>query len=48
MAGIVAEGQYRSSTGLTYYDGFYDLFDINEDEKKIAYKITTDGVKHRI
>ena len=34
--------------GLTYYDGFYDLFDINEDEKKIAYKITTDGVKHRI
>lgn len=34
--------------GLTYYDGFYDLFDINEDEKKIAYEITTNRERHRI
>lgn len=35
--------------GMSVYEGFYDLFDINEDEKKIEYGITLlDGEKHNI
>lgn len=29
--------------GLTYYEGFYDLFNINSDEKRIEYKVETDS-----
>ena len=36
------------SRGLTYYDGFYDLFDVNEDIKKIEYAVSLNGEKHVI
>lgn len=31
-----------SYMGLTYYEGFYDLFNVNSNEKNIEYKIQTD------
>lgn len=38
-----------SNGGISYYEGFYDLFDINEDEKKIAYDVRLkNGKKHDV
>lgn len=35
--------------GMSVYEGFYDLFDINENEKKIEYDVTlVDGEKHNV
>ena len=35
--------------GMSIYEGFYDLFDINEDEKKIEYDVTlVDGERHNV
>lgn len=36
------------SRGLTYYDGFYDLFDVNEEKKRIEYKVSLNGQEHAI
>lgn len=33
-----------TSRGLSYYEGIYDLFNINSEEKKIEYTITRDGI----
>ncbi len=34
--------------GMSYYEGFYDLFNINSEEKKIEYTIDCDGDMHNI
>lgn len=35
--------------GITLYEGFYDLFDINEEDKKLLYEIElTTGEKYKI
>lgn len=35
--------------GITYYEGFYDLFDINEEKKKIEYDVClSDPKRHNV
>ncbi len=42
-------GQGRMSSDITYYEGFYDLFNINDDEKKIEYSISLNsGENHKV
>lgn len=37
------------SSDITYYEGFYDLFNINDDEKKIEYSISLNsGENHKV
>ena len=42
-------GQGRMSSDITYYEGFYDLFNINDDQKKIEYSISLNsGENHKV
>ena len=45
---LIRNNGMNLSRGLTYYDGFYDLFDVNEDTKKIEYAVSLNGEKHVI
>ena len=41
--------QGRMTSDITYYEGFYDLFNINDDEKKVEYSILLDsGENHNV
>ena len=45
---LIRNNGMNLSRGLTYYDGFYDLFDVNGDTKKIEYAVSLNGEKHVI
>ena len=41
---------FRESSlrGLTYYEGIYDLFDINSEKKRLEYTIVMDGISTNV
>lgn len=46
---LLRKGSSLTSGGLSYYEGFYDLFDTNQEEKKLEYTIeTTEGGKKHV
>lgn len=34
--------------GISYYDGFYHLFDINSSEKKLDYTVEINGIENHV
>ena len=45
---IRKESRITSSLGLSFYEGFYDLFDINSSQKKVDYTVEVNGVKNHV
>lgn len=48
--GLIRKGEsFSNSKGISYYEGFFDLFDINKEEKTIEYDVClTTGQKYNV
>lgn len=44
----IRRDNYNIRRGLTYFEGFYDLFDVDSDNKKLEYSISINGNKQDI
>lgn len=46
---LVRKDSYQPSFyGMSYYEGFYDLFNINEEKKELGYSIETENEKTEV
>ncbi len=45
---LIRRDNYSIRRGMTYFEGFYDLFNVDSDNKNVAYSISINGVKEDI
>ena len=46
--GLIRKNSMNMREGISYYEGFYDLFDIDEDDKYIKYNVGYKNEEHEI
>ncbi|MCI7537226.1 MAG: AAA family ATPase, partial [Fusicatenibacter saccharivorans] len=40
---IIRKNFVASGTDISYFEGFYDLFDIDEERKSVSYRVTVEN-----